>query len=243
MFAHRLKRCRSESLEKRSECRGHIAASLPVSRDGAWAAANGHPFMVMETWMWCLRCGCHDRRRVVGLARQCRGRPRGPAYQALRQRLLGGRHPRSGALIVKSPRRLKVTDWQCWQASVGSAELRDLEGDDMKVTLPVMKSTQACTKAIGKPPTVKIEAQRSGLAQQASSAAGGHVANALGELAALEKDGLRVIWRYHSNRFPVAFLEERHWQLSSESLSHCRCFEPRCAHRAGVGLGGLCYRM
>ena len=102
---------------RRAECQGSRLAGLAVEGRGGLAISNGHPLMSTGQWLWCLRCGCHAKKRLVVLAAKCLGRPSGGAYRLVLQRLASGKHPTTGQPLREAARRLSTEEWATWQAA------------------------------------------------------------------------------------------------------------------------------
>eukprot|EP00973_Karenia_brevis_P021309 2929888-Karenia_brevis.AAC.1 len=93
------------------ECKGSaFVVALRSKRQRVQARHMGHQLMKTGPWVWCLRCGKHSLKKVVGLNASCNGRLHGQ-YRVFHGRLRAGAHPYSGAEVAAA-KPLLAEDWE-----------------------------------------------------------------------------------------------------------------------------------
>lgn len=116
IVCHRVAGAARRAAFRRAECVGHTAATLPLARNQGMAVANGHPLMATGPWVWCLKCGCHSRRRLMGLSLACPGKPKSFMYRRCLRRLGNEQDPCGGRPLGESARRLTAEEWLAWRS-------------------------------------------------------------------------------------------------------------------------------
>ena len=101
-------RCCKKSSRKWSQlalgrCEGAAAARwaerAKALRTAGGSDGAGHLRAAIGDLTWCIRCGAYAVSWAVGLAAPCAGAPMSLSQKRVRNRLLGGRHPRTNARL------------------------------------------------------------------------------------------------------------------------------------------------